>query len=90
MLNRMIHTTFVRERKVTLLALLMIAGLGLGAASHAAATELYSTPLFNDASLISYYRMEGNSNDAKSSNNGSDSSMSYSTTSGKFGEGASF
>jgi hypothetical protein len=53
-------------------------------------TELYSTPLFTDPRLTSYYRMEGNSNDSKGSDNGIDTSVSYATSSGKFGEGASY
>jgi RHS repeat-associated protein len=52
--------------------------------------ELYSTPLYSDANLKSYYRFEGNSNDAKGSNNGTDSNISYGTAYGKFGQGASF
>ncbi len=53
-----------------------------------AAIELYYTPLFSYPSLISYYRMEGNSNDSKGSNNGTDTSMSYSLADGKFDQGA--
>jgi hypothetical protein len=52
--------------------------------------ELYSTPLYNDADLVSYYRFEDNSSDAKGSNNGSDASIIYNTSSAMFGEGASF
>lgn len=52
--------------------------------------ELYSTPLFNDADLASYWRFEGNSNDSKSSKNGTDTSMSYSSTDGLFGQHAVF
>ena len=56
-----------------------------------AAKELYSTPLFSDANLIAYYRMEGNSNDSSTSGaNGSDTSVSYNSSYGKFGQGASF
>jgi RHS repeat-associated protein len=40
--------------------------------------------------LISYYPMEGNSNDYNNSNNGTDTSMSYGSTYGKVNEGASF
>lgn len=54
------------------------------------ARELYFTPLFNDANLVSYWRMEGNSNDAKDSNNGTDTSITYSLANGKFGQGAGF
>ena len=49
----------------------------------------YST-LFNDANLIYYYRLEGNSNDSKGTNNGVDTSITYSTSNGKFGQGAGF
>ena len=55
-----------------------------------AATELFATSLYNDASLVSYYRMEGNSNDSKGTNNGVDTSISYSTGNGKFNQGAGF
>lgn len=51
------------------------------------AIELFSTPLFNDADLKAYWRLEGNSNDAKGSNNGTDTSITYSTSDGKFGQG---
>lgn len=57
--------------------------------AHAAALEVYSTPLFNDANLASYYRMEGNSNDGKGSANGSDTSITYGSSYGTFGQGAS-
>lgn len=50
--------------------------------------QLYSTPLFIDANLQAYYRMEGNSNDSKNSNNGTDSNMAYAAA--KYGQGASF
>lgn len=50
--------------------------------------ELYTHPLFNKPSLISYWRMEGNSNDSKGSNNGTDTSITYNTGNGKFGQGA--
>ena len=52
------------------------------------ATELYTTPLYNDASIISYWRMEGNSNDTKGSNNGSDTNVTYNSGNGEFGQGA--
>lgn len=55
-----------------------------------AAHELYYTTLFADANLQSYWRMEGNSNDAKGSKNGTDTSMSYSSTSGQFGQYGNF
>ena len=55
------------------------------------AIELYSTSLFNNANLVSYYRFEGNSNDAKGSNNGTATpAVTYSTSTGMFSEGANF
>lgn len=51
--------------------------------------ELKNTPLFNDPALVAYWRFEGNSNDSKGSNNGIDTSVTYSSTGGKFGEYAS-
>jgi len=54
------------------------------------AVELYYTPLYNDASLKAYYRFEGNSNDAKGTNNGTDANMTYGAGTGKFGQGAIF
>lgn len=53
-----------------------------------AAAELYTTPLFTDANLLSYYRFEGNSNDAKGTNNGTATNITYGTANGKFAEGA--
>lgn len=55
-----------------------------------AAIELYSTPLFSDGNIVSYYRLESNSNDSVSSNNGTDTSMSYGSSYGKFSNGANF
>jgi len=53
--------------------------------------ELFKLPLLNDAGLTHYYRFEGNSNDSKGANNGSDANMSYGAGYGKFGsQGASF
>mgnify|MGYP001579140983 CR=1 FL=1 len=46
--------------------------------------------LFSDASLVSYWRMEGNSNDSKGSNNGTDTSITYSVNNGVYGQGAGF
>ena len=54
--------------------------------TFAAAVELYSTPLFSDANLVFYYRLEGNSNDSKDSNNGT-GSVTYNASYGKFGQG---
>ena len=53
-------------------------------------SELYQTSLFNDSGLDSYYRFESNSNDSKGSNNGNDTSITYGTSYGKFGQGANF
>lgn len=50
--------------------------------------ELFTLPLFSDPTLVSYYRFEGNSNDSKSSNNGSDTSVTYNAGNGKYGQGA--
>lgn len=55
-----------------------------------AAVELYSTPLFSDTNLLGYWRLEGNSNDSKGNVDGSDTSVTYGTGTGKFGEGATF
>jgi len=52
--------------------------------------ELNETDLINDADLISYYRMEGNSNDSKGSNDGTDTSITYGADYGKYTQGASF
>lgn len=52
--------------------------------------ELFINPLFSDANLVSYWRMEGNSNDSKSSNNGTDTNITYNASYGKFGQGALF
>jgi triacylglycerol esterase/lipase EstA (alpha/beta hydrolase family) len=62
--------------------ILPIAGTG--------ALPLYATPLFNDPNLVSYWPFEGNSKDWKGSNNGSDTSITYGTSYGRFGEGAYF
>ena len=55
-----------------------------------AALELINTPLFNDTNLVTYYRYEGNSNDSKGTNNGTDTAITYSTTNAKFGQRAGF
>jgi hypothetical protein len=52
--------------------------------------ELINSPLFGDANLVGYWRLEGNSNDSKASNNGTDTSITYGTSYGKFGQGALF
>lgn len=55
-----------------------------------AAKELFLTPRFNDTELKAYYRLEGNSNDAKGSHNGTDASITYNAGNGKFNQGAGF
>lgn len=52
--------------------------------------ELNTLSLLSDANLVSYWRMEGNSNDSKSSNNGTDTDITYSLSNGKFNQGAGF
>lgn len=52
--------------------------------------ELNSLPLLSDANLVSYWRMEGNSNDSKGSNNGTDTNITYSLANGKYTQGAGF
>jgi len=52
--------------------------------------ELYTNALFSDANLVNYYRLEGNSTDAKDGDNGTDTDMTYGLSYGKFGQGASF
>ena len=54
------------------------------------AEELYRTRFFNDVNLVSYWRMEGNSRDSRGSNDGTDTTMTYGTSYGKFGQGAYF
>ena len=49
-----------------------------------------NVPMSFNSSLVSYYRMEGNSKDSKGRNNGTDNSITYNTTNGKFGQGAGF
>jgi hypothetical protein len=52
--------------------------------------ELFSSPLFGDSDLVSYYRMQVGPEDYKDNNNGQDSNVIYGTTDGRFGAGASF
>lgn len=52
--------------------------------------ELNSNALLSDANLVSYWRLEGNSNDSKSTNNGTDTGITYNASYGKFGQGALF
>lgn len=42
-----------------------------------AAHELYLTPLFSDANLMAYWRMEGSNADSKGTDNGNDTSVTY-------------
>jgi RHS repeat-associated protein len=53
-------------------------------------SELSQTTLATDPSLISYYRMEGNSSDSKGINNGLDTNVTYSVGSGRFGQGTHY
>lgn len=55
-----------------------------------AAKELFNTSLFLDANLKAYYRLEGNSTDSKNDYDGTDTDISYSSSYGKFGQGANF
>lgn len=50
--------------------------------------ELGKTLLLKYPELTAYWKFEGNSNDSKGSNNGSDTSISYGTQYGKFNQGA--
>lgn len=54
------------------------------------ATQLLYTPFFPSSSLVLYYQCEGNSNDSKGSNNGTDTSITYSIANGKYNQGAGF
>src|SRR5271165_6477723 len=56
----------------------------------AAPAEIFSTPLFNDPNLVSYWQMEGDANDSKGVNNGVDSDVTYDATNGIFGKYAYF
>lgn len=50
--------------------------------------EIYTSSVIGDATLKAYYRLEGNSNDSKGSNNGTDTAITYGSTYGRFGQGA--
>ncbi|NTW31658.1 MAG: LamG domain-containing protein [Bacteroidetes bacterium] len=78
---------FSKRRVLLVFTYLLISGLPV--VKCFAQQELLSTPLYNDANLVSYYRLEGNSNDAKGSNNGSSSNVTFGNSYGKFGQGAS-
>ncbi len=50
-----------------------------------------TTPIYNETGLLGSWHMEGNSQDSSgNNNNGTDTSVTYSTSSGEFGQGASF
>lgn len=51
---------------------------------------LSTTSLYADGDLQSYYPLDGDSTDDISTNDGTDSNVSYSTANGKFGQGAGF
>lgn len=48
---------------------------------------LSETKFINDANLVAYWKLDGNSNDSKGSNNGTDTNVSY--VAGKYGQCAS-
>lgn len=53
--------------------------------------ELYTTSLYSDASLISYWRLEGDgTNSINTSYNGTSNNLSYGTSYGEYGQGAYF
>lgn len=51
---------------------------------------LGQTSLIDDANLVSYWPLDGNSNDEAGSNNGTDTDIAYSNSYGRFVEGADF
>ncbi len=63
---------------------------GSATTSTSTTEELYNKSLFNDANLVSYYRMEGSGNDSKGSNNGTSTNVSFSTGNGYFNQGGRF
>jgi hypothetical protein len=76
---------------------MIILGLGIAifafwawqSEASAAAVELYSTPLYNDANLVSYWRFENSLSDTKNVNNLTNEN-SANSTSGKFGDARAF
>ncbi|MEI7619940.1 MAG: SpvB/TcaC N-terminal domain-containing protein, partial [Candidatus Falkowbacteria bacterium] len=52
--------------------------------------EIINTPLYDDPALNSYYQLEYSVIDSKGDCNGKGRSLTYSTSTGKFGKGASF
>ena len=51
---------------------------------------LSQTRFSGDTSLVSYWKLDGNSNDSKGSNNGTDTAVTYGIQYGVFNQGASF
>lgn len=62
--------------------------IGSWRTSAGANNSLASSSLNGDASLLAYWRFENNSNDSKGANNGTDTSITYSSGNGKFDLGA--
>jgi hypothetical protein len=52
--------------------------------------NLRYTSLYNDANIVSYWEMEGNSTDSKGLNSGSDTTITYGAANGKYAQGALF
>lgn len=52
------------------------------------AQEIITTSLFDDTNLVSYYQFEGNSNDSKDGNNGTDTAVTYNATNPQFNQNA--
>lgn len=52
--------------------------------------QLLDTTLLGDANIVSYYKLDGNANDEKGTNNGTGTDMTYSAANGKFGQGGIF
>lgn len=67
--------------------IIIITVTGVNIENVDAAIELYSYSLFGDANLQGYWRFEGNSNDSKNTNNGTDTNITYGVSYGKFGQG---
>ncbi|MDR3572161.1 MAG: RHS repeat-associated core domain-containing protein [Candidatus Pacebacteria bacterium] len=61
----------------------------LGAGSTTTVTTTYATSTLNN-SVVSYWKLDGNSNDAAGGNNGSDSNITYSNGNGIINQGAGF
>jgi len=52
--------------------------------------EFINNKLYSDSSLVSYYRLEGDGNDEKGTNNFTSTGVTYSSNYGVFGQGGSF